>query len=112
MTEKLERCPFCGNDHVIWEDNPHGYQIGNGWTPWCTICGANIFSGFKGKEKPAAAWNHRTPPEWAVGLARAWVRLEDVIEWCSCELCEAAYKEADAAYRALPASVRKMVEGD
>lgn len=59
MSEKLEKCPFCGNDESVTIEE-YDTVLGNRYRVVCPVCMATVDNGFASKvEHAIRAWNRR-----------------------------------------------------
>lgn len=72
MSEKLEPCPFCGNDEVVIKEHKfHG--LTNTYGVECFDCRVQTYQFFDTKDEAVYAWNRRANNDgnhdtvWSVG---------------------------------------------
>ena len=59
MSEKLKKCPFCGNDGSVMVEK-YGTPVGDRYRVVCPVCMATVDNGFASKAEHAiTAWNRR-----------------------------------------------------
>lgn len=58
MTEKLEPCPFCGNQPIVYAGDLQIHMV------LCDKCGATVsFQGNEERDKTITRWNRRDDHE-------------------------------------------------
>ncbi len=104
---KLETCPFCGGEAILYEIEPHSHRLGDIVIPFegeffveCTSCACGLSGATK--DDAVKVWNRRTPP------TAHWDKSSGVPRCTHCGYLSRDYFDLTPNY--CPRCGRKMIE--